>query len=64
MLIETSGSDAGHDEEKLSRFLEQSMESGLVEDGTVTNEPTKMKVKMTAELRQCGKTLLFIPCYF
>ncbi|XP_035891720.1 D-2-hydroxyglutarate dehydrogenase, mitochondrial [Anopheles stephensi] len=43
MLIETSGSDAGHDEEKLTRFLEQTMEQGLVVDGTVTNEPTKMK---------------------
>uniref|UniRef100_A0A182UC52 D-2-hydroxyglutarate dehydrogenase, mitochondrial n=1 Tax=Anopheles melas TaxID=34690 RepID=A0A182UC52_9DIPT len=44
MLIETSGSDAGHDEEKLARFLEQTMEQGLVQDGTVTNDSTKMKV--------------------
>uniref|UniRef100_A0A182RYR0 D-2-hydroxyglutarate dehydrogenase, mitochondrial n=1 Tax=Anopheles funestus TaxID=62324 RepID=A0A182RYR0_ANOFN len=43
MLIETSGSDAGHDEEKLTRFLEQTMEQGLVQDGTVTNDSTKMK---------------------
>ncbi|XP_053680663.1 D-2-hydroxyglutarate dehydrogenase, mitochondrial [Anopheles nili] len=43
MLIETSGSDAGHDEEKLTRFLEQTMEQGLVQDGTVTNEPSKMQ---------------------
>lgn len=44
MLIETSGSNMVHDEEKLTNFLESSMENGLVLDGTVTNEPTKMRV--------------------
>lgn len=44
MLIETSGSRADHDEEKLNAFLESVMEKGLVLNGTVTNEPTKMKV--------------------
>ncbi|XP_065090993.1 D-2-hydroxyglutarate dehydrogenase, mitochondrial-like [Ochlerotatus camptorhynchus] len=43
MLIETSGSNMVHDEEKLTNFLESSMENGLVLDGTVTNEPTKMR---------------------
>lgn len=37
-----------HDEEKLTNFLESSMENGLVLDGTVTNEPTKMRVSPTA----------------
>ncbi|XP_058822704.1 D-2-hydroxyglutarate dehydrogenase, mitochondrial isoform X1 [Topomyia yanbarensis] len=43
MLIETSGSNIAHDEEKLTNFLESTMEKGLVLDGTVTNEPTKMR---------------------
>lgn len=45
MLIETSGSNMNHDEEKLTNFLESSMEQGIVLDGTVTNEPTKMRVR-------------------
>lgn len=44
MLIETSGSRMDHDEEKLNNFLQHVMESRLVLDGTVTNEPGKMKV--------------------
>lgn len=43
VLIETAGSDAAHDEEKLHRFLEHTMESGLVADGTVASEPSKIK---------------------
>ncbi|XP_055606108.1 D-2-hydroxyglutarate dehydrogenase, mitochondrial-like [Uranotaenia lowii] len=43
MLIETSGSNMTHDEEKLTTFLENTMEKGLVLDGTVTNETTKMR---------------------
>ncbi|XP_058454629.1 D-2-hydroxyglutarate dehydrogenase, mitochondrial isoform X1 [Malaya genurostris] len=43
MLIETSGSNMEHDEDKLIKFLEKSMEDGLVLDGTVTKEPTKMR---------------------
>ena len=41
MLIETSGSNAGHDEEKLNMFLERMMASGAVEDGTVATAPSK-----------------------
>lgn len=44
MLIETSGSSAAHDEEKLDRFLVNSMDEGRVCDGTVTNEPGKIRV--------------------
>ena len=44
MLIETSGSNQGHDEEKLNAFLEKAMETSLVVDGVLTNEPGKMKV--------------------
>lgn len=45
MLIETSGSRMDHDEEKLNKFLQYVMEKRLVLDGTVTNEPGKMKVR-------------------
>lgn len=44
MLIETSGSRMDHDEEKLNNFLQHVMEKQLVIDGTVTNDPSKMKV--------------------
>lgn len=44
LLIETSGSNAEHDEEKLSNYLEKFIESGIVLDGTVTNEPGKIQV--------------------
>lgn len=35
MVVETRGSNEGHDKEKLNSFLEEVMEEGLVEDGTV-----------------------------
>lgn len=44
MLIETAGSEARHDEEKLNAFLEKAMSQEIVEDGTIANEPTKIKV--------------------
>lgn len=43
MLIETSGSNAAHDEEKLSNFLQKAMDTSLVLDGVSTNEPGKMR---------------------
>lgn len=43
VLVETHGSDEAHDNEKLSRFLTDSMESGLILDGTVTSETVKMR---------------------
>lgn len=46
VLVETHGSDEVHDEEKLTRFLKKEMESGLILDGTVTSEPSKMRVPM------------------
>lgn len=48
MLIETSGSHGGHDEEKINTFLERTMANGHVQDGTVTNEPSKMSVSHPA----------------
>uniref|UniRef100_A0A8D0GBJ6 D-2-hydroxyglutarate dehydrogenase, mitochondrial n=1 Tax=Sphenodon punctatus TaxID=8508 RepID=A0A8D0GBJ6_SPHPU len=43
VLIETSGSNSAHDEEKLNHFLEQAMTSGLVMDGTVVTEDKRIK---------------------
>ncbi|CAK1553553.1 unnamed protein product [Leptosia nina] len=43
VLIESSGSDEGHDNEKLNRFLTKEMETGHIIDGTVTSEPAKMR---------------------
>ncbi|XP_063264080.1 D-2-hydroxyglutarate dehydrogenase, mitochondrial isoform X1 [Prinia subflava] len=44
VLIETSGSNSTHDEEKLNNFLEQAMASGMVTDGTVATDDKKIKV--------------------
>ncbi|NWT72727.1 D2HDH protein, partial [Prunella himalayana] len=43
VLIETSGSNSTHDEEKLNNFLERAMASGLVTDGTVATDNKKIK---------------------
>lgn len=43
IVIETAGSNATHDEEKLHKFLEEVMTSSLVTDGTVATEATKIK---------------------
>ncbi|NWR42479.1 D2HDH protein, partial [Regulus satrapa] len=45
VLIETSGSNSTHDEEKLNNFLEQAVASGLVTDGTVATDDKKIKAK-------------------
>lgn len=42
MLIETSGSHLAHDEEKLSSFVEKAINNDFIEDGTLTNETTKL----------------------
>lgn len=42
MLIEVSGSNAEHDSEKLTGFLEAMMEDGVVLDGTVAQDSTQM----------------------
>ncbi|XP_057652269.1 D-2-hydroxyglutarate dehydrogenase, mitochondrial-like isoform X2 [Diorhabda carinulata] len=43
LLIETSGSNALHNEEKLNSFLEESLQKALVLNGTVANEPNKVQ---------------------
>ncbi|KAM4772157.1 D-2-hydroxyglutarate dehydrogenase, mitochondrial isoform 1-T2 [Rhinophrynus dorsalis] len=42
ILIETSGSSAQHDEEKLNAFLDKALESGLVMAGTVATDQGKI----------------------
>lgn len=44
VLVETSGSRAEHDAEKLSGFLEQLLGSGLVTDGTLATDQRKIQV--------------------
>ncbi|XP_034947769.1 D-2-hydroxyglutarate dehydrogenase, mitochondrial [Chelonus insularis] len=43
MLIETSGSNSSHDEEKLTTFIEKAMSQKFIDDGTLSSDPTKMK---------------------
>ena len=47
LLVETSGSSSDHDEQKLNGFLENAMSSGLVHDGTIATEPSKISVSQT-----------------
>ncbi|XP_068136703.1 D-2-hydroxyglutarate dehydrogenase, mitochondrial [Hyperolius riggenbachi] len=42
VLVETSGSCAKHDEDKLNAFLETAMDSGCVTTGTVATDHTKI----------------------
>ncbi|KAK3546198.1 hypothetical protein QTP70_025224, partial [Hemibagrus guttatus] len=62
IVIETAGSSAPHDEEKLHKFLEKVMASSLVQDGTVATEETKIKAlwsireRITEALRHDGYT--------
>ncbi|CAH1105950.1 unnamed protein product [Psylliodes chrysocephalus] len=43
LMIETSGSNERHDEEKLSGFFEEAIHKGLVLNGIVANEPAKIQ---------------------
>lgn len=58
MLIETSGSLSEHDEDKLTRFLTNGMEAGYIRDGTVTSEPSKMKVSSSIIFKHLGVIIL------
>jgi len=44
MLIETSGSTQQHDEEKLTSFLEKVFKMGIVQDGTLSADPSHIQV--------------------
>ena len=43
-LIETSGSNSEHDNEKLEKFLEDVMENEIVSDGVVAQDETQVKL--------------------
>ncbi|XP_062050484.1 D-2-hydroxyglutarate dehydrogenase, mitochondrial isoform X3 [Lepus europaeus] len=43
VLVETAGSGAGHDAEKLGHFLEHVLGSGLVTDGTMATDQRKIQ---------------------
>jgi FAD/FMN-containing dehydrogenase len=43
MIIEASGSNEKHDEEKLNGFLEKIMADGVVQDGTVASDYTQIR---------------------
>ncbi|CCE79887.1 Piso0_002979 [Millerozyma farinosa CBS 7064] len=43
ILIETSGSNKDHDDEKLEAFLEKAMEDGLVDDGIIAQDETQVQ---------------------
>ncbi|XP_073711315.1 D-2-hydroxyglutarate dehydrogenase, mitochondrial isoform X4 [Misgurnus anguillicaudatus] len=51
IVIETAGSNATHDDEKLHNFLEEVMMSSLVTDGTVATEAAKIKALWSLRLR-------------
>lgn len=44
MIIETSGSNQKHDEEKLNDFVEKAMSNNFVDDGTLSGDPAKIQV--------------------
>lgn len=50
LLIETSGSQNSHDEEKLANFVEKALGENIVEDGTLASEPAKIRTMW--ELRE------------
>ncbi|CAE8621263.1 unnamed protein product [Polarella glacialis] len=43
VLVETGGSNARHDEEKVHAFLERMLSTGRVQNGTMATEPSKIK---------------------
>lgn len=50
VLLETSGSNATHDEEKLASFVEKALAEEIIEDGTLSSDPAK--VNSMWELRE------------
>lgn len=46
-MLETSGSNKDHDDEKLEKFLEKVMENEVVVDGTVSQDEAQLKTLWT-----------------
>jgi len=63
MLLETSGSNSNHDEEKLNTFLEKMMAAGHVTDGTVAVAPSKQRQVWQLRERLAESLLVDGYCY-
>lgn len=50
----------GHDEEKLSLFVEKAINDNIIEDGTLTNEKTKVNV---CKMRYMFRSFFAKNCY-
>lgn len=55
MLLETSGSNGAHDEEKLNDFLTTCMDKNMIIDGLTLSEPSKMRVIISILLNNLKK---------
>jgi len=62
VLLETSGSNAAHDENKLQMFLDSVTSSELVTDGTVATVPSKIKVWSGAKFSNVRPKIFFSVC--
>jgi hypothetical protein len=51
VLVEVSGSNAQHNEEKLNKFLETVMEKCYVENGTVATDSQKINVSISENVQ-------------
>ncbi|XP_067658756.1 D-2-hydroxyglutarate dehydrogenase, mitochondrial-like [Haliotis asinina] len=60
-LIETSGSNSSHDQEKLNAVLEKLMDKGLMTDGTLATDMTK--IRAIWQLRERGAEALMVDGY-
>nr|XP_023019728.1 D-2-hydroxyglutarate dehydrogenase, mitochondrial-like [Leptinotarsa decemlineata] len=65
LMIETSGSNEQHDEEKLNMFFEETLEKELVLNGTVANETNKIqdiwsiRENITNGYKTCGAVFYY-----
>ncbi len=70
MLIETAGSNADHDQEKIASFLEALEENGLTTNGTLADTDAKVRQGNRQGGWQAGKSecfwvdVLFFLCMF
>ncbi|XP_046343610.2 D-2-hydroxyglutarate dehydrogenase, mitochondrial-like [Haliotis rufescens] len=60
-LVETSGSNATHDQEKLNAVLEKLMDGGMTSDGTVATDMSK--IRAIWQLRERGAEALMVDGY-
>ncbi|KAL3861470.1 hypothetical protein ACJMK2_007504 [Sinanodonta woodiana] len=63
ILIETSGSNGNHDEEKLNKFLETMLSTQLVNDGTVATDMSKIEAVWSVRERMAEGLMHDGYCY-